>query len=130
MRGGGADAQVRLKMGKGRGCCSGDADDKELASVDPDIKQEAEKELESDEEYEPTGSGRIPGSKYTISEVDVLECKDAKALEKCVEKHKKTSRGESSCSCCCGCCSCGGNGDVLGTWKWVETLDDARKIIQ
>ena len=48
------------------GCCSGDADDKELATVDPDIKKEAEEELEKEEEYEPSGSGRIPGSKYTI----------------------------------------------------------------
>ena len=56
-------------------------------------------------------------------EVDVLECADKKALEKCVKKHDETSRGET------GCCGCGKSG-VLADWEWVESLDEARKIIQ
>ncbi len=38
------------------GCCSGDADDKAVATVDPDTKAKAAQELEEEEEYEPTGS--------------------------------------------------------------------------
>ena len=75
-----------------------------------------------DDDYEPTGSGRIPGSKYTITEIDILECTDKKSLEKCVKEHNATSRGESSC--------CGGKGGLLVEWSWVPDLGKAAKLIR
>lgn len=57
-------------------------------------------------EHGVTNRGRLPGSKYTLTEVDVLDCATRQALERVVKKHRETSRGET------GCCGCG-KGKVL-----------------
>ena len=71
-------------MGRGGACCASDADNGDEGRVDDldeDTKAKAQEKLDKDNEYEPSGSGRIPGSKYTISEVDVLGGVDTCGLE-------------------------------------------------
>jgi len=112
-------------MGRGGACCSADVDtgdENAVEDMDAATKAKAQAELEGDDDYEPTGSGRIPGSKYTITEIDILECTDKKSLEKCVKEHNATSRGESSC--------CGGKGGLLVEWSWVPDLGKAAKLIR
>jgi hypothetical protein len=65
-------------------CCASDADNGDegrVEDLDEDTKAKAQEKLDKDNEYEPSGSGRIPGSKYTISEVDVLGGVDTCGLE-------------------------------------------------
>ena len=114
-------------MGRGGACCASDADidngdENRVEDLDEETKAKAQEKLDKDNEYEPSGSGRIPGSKYTISEVDVLGADDQNELEKVVTKHAESSRGESSC--------CGGTSGILAEWKWVASLEDAADEIR
>jgi hypothetical protein len=71
-------------MGRGGACCASDADNGDEGRVDDldeDTKAKAQEKLDKDNEYEPSGSGRIPGSKHTISEEDVLGGVDTCGLE-------------------------------------------------
>ena len=90
--------------------------------LDDETRAKAEAKMEKDNDYEPSGSGRIPGSKYTITEVDIMDCEDKKDLEKTVTEHSETSRGESSC--------CGGKGGLLVDWEWVPDISAAAAQIR
>ena len=64
-------------------------------------------------QHAPSSRGRLPGSKYTLTETDVLDCVNKASLQRVVAKHAETSRGEAGC--------CGGKGGVLADWKWIES---------
>ena len=113
-------------MGRGGACCDGDGvnngDENRLDDMDDETRAKAEAKLEEDNDYEPSSSGRVPGSKYTITEIDIMDCEDKASLEKTVKEHAATSRGESSC--------CGGKGGILTDWNWVGDLATAATQIR
>ena len=63
--------------------------------------------------YEVTGSGRLPGSRYSISEVEINDCATPAQLKSLVAKNKDTGRGGG------GCCGCS-KATLLSQWKYLE----------
>ena len=63
--------------------------------------------------YEVTGSGRLPGSKYSISEVEINDCATKAQLQKLVRLNKDTGRGGGGCFGC-------GKPCVLSKWTYLE----------
>ena len=60
-----------------------------------------------------TGSGRLPGSRYSISEVEINDCATPAQLKSLVAKNKDTGRGGG------GCCGCS-KATLLSQWKYLE----------
>ena len=72
------------------------------------------------DDYVPTGSGRLPGSQYTITEVEILDCHSQRELEAMVRKH--VARGRKGC--------CGQTTGVLAKWKYVDDQETAIKLLK
>lgn len=126
----GVSAQVLL-IGGGGGtstcCCfnsllydhlygtqSGTLDEKEWVLLCEHIKQDAAHQ----DAYKVHGSARLPGSKYTIGEIEINECETRGQLQKLVETAKDS--GHSGGGCCCFCKT----ESVLDTWKY-DLREDA-----
>lgn len=69
--------------------------------------------------YDVTGAGRVPGSKYTITEAEINECTSKEALVKLVDRHLRKQRA--------GCC--GRRTGVLAEWGFCNTLEGAQATL-
>lgn len=92
---------------------SGMLDEKEWVLLCEHIKQDAAQQ----DAYEVHGSARLPGSKYTIGEIEINECETRGQLEKLVQTAKDSGHGGGGCCCFCKTES------VLDTWKY-EVRED------
>jgi hypothetical protein len=94
------------------------------SDVSPTRHSTARDDALYEEAYQPSFRRRIPGSKYTISEVDILEATDEITLRRLVELHraKPGSRGEGGV-----CCAKKG---LLEEWSWTPSLVQATKEIR
>eukprot|EP01047_Picozoa_sp_COSAG01_P033178 COSAG01_NODE_2431_length_7709_cov_5.388173_2_plen_331_part_00 len=84
------------------------------------VTELAERKARVDDDYSPTGSGRIPGSKYTITEVEINNCTSRRKLERLVAKHRGRTRT--------GCC--GVAAGVLAKWKFISDERAAIAILE
>jgi hypothetical protein len=71
-----------------------------------------------DDDYAPSGSGRVPGSKYTITEVEINDCMSQPEIEGLVAKH--AVQGRKNC--------CGRVTGVLADWEYVECARRAASL--
>lgn len=95
-----------------KGCCGKSAVTKE------DKKKAQEATDKANSNYTPSGAGRLPGSRNSLSEVEVNACEDQGKLEQLLEGAKKDSEVSGKC---CGCCC--GSKSFVSEWKWLDFKD-------
>lgn len=76
------------------------------------LREHLKKDSEGSEPYEVHGSARLPGSKYTIGEIEINECETKAQLEALVAAEKVNGHSGGGC---CGLCK---SVSILDNWSF------------
>eukprot|EP01052_Picozoa_sp_SAG31_P032879 SAG31_NODE_3652_length_4023_cov_12.151886_1_plen_217_part_00 len=81
------------------------------------LRKHIQADADAKDAYVISGSARLPGSKYSIGEIEINDCETRKQLEKLVEEARETGHTGGGC---CGFCKAE---SILDDWKFLGEDD-------